>query len=137
VRFVNRQFGSGTRILLDLLLKREHVDSARIAGYDTGEFTHSAVASCIASGFADAGFGVEQGARSFGLEFIPVVSERYFLLCDAESLDTVPVRRIRDVLSGKQFRAEAGRLAGIDVTAAGTTLPLAEAFPELPVHCRA
>ncbi|HJY78107.1 MAG TPA: substrate-binding domain-containing protein [Burkholderiales bacterium] len=137
VRFVNRQFGSGTRILLDLLLKREQLDSGRIAGYDSGEFTHSAVASCISSGLADAGFGVEQGARSFGLEFIPVISERYFLLCDAESLDMPPVGRIRDVLSSKQFRAEAGRLAGIDVTAAGTTLSLIEAFPELQVHCRA
>jgi len=132
VRFVNRQFGSGTRILLDLLLRGEGLDSARIAGYDTGEFTHSAVASCIASGLADAGFGVEQGARSFGLDFVPIVSERYFLVCGEEFLTSLPVRRIREVLASKQFRAEAGKFAGIDVTQAGTTLAIGEAFPDLP-----
>ena len=132
VRFVNRQFGSGTRILLDLLLRREGIDSARIPGYGTGEFTHSAVAACVASGLADAAFGVEQGARSFGLEFIPVVSERYFLVCEAQSLSTAPVKRIRDVLASKQFRAESGKFSGIDVTQAGATLSLVEAFGELP-----
>jgi molybdate transport repressor ModE-like protein len=129
VRFVNRQFGSGTRILLDLLLKRHAIDSASIPGYGSGELTHSAVACYIASGLADAGFGVEQGARSFGLDFIPVISERYFLLCDVESVATPAVKRIRDALASKQYRAEAGRLAGIDVTRAGSTLALAEAFP--------
>jgi len=132
VRFINRQFGSGTRILLDLLLKREGLDSAQIAGYDSGELTHSAVAATIASGFADAGFGVEQGARQFKLEFIPVVSERYFLVCREESLRLPVVKRIREVLAGKQFRAEAARLAGIDVIQAGALLSVREAFPELP-----
>lgn len=132
VRFVNRQFGSGTRILLDLLLRREDIDGARIEGYGTGEFTHSAVASCIASGLADAGFGVEQGARSFGLDFIPIISERYFLLCDAAALASPAVRKILDVLGSKQFRTEAGKFAGVDVTAAGNTLTLLEAFTDLP-----
>ena len=131
VRFVNRQFGSGTRILLDLLLKREQVESRAIAGYDTGEFTHSAVAACVSSGLADAAFGVETGARQFGLDFIPVVNERYFLICGKDSLDTPGVTRIRDILLGRQFRAEAGRLSGVDVTQAGTTLAIGEAFPEL------
>jgi molybdate transport repressor ModE-like protein len=129
VRFVNRQVGSVTRVVLDLLLEREGIERARIAGYETGELTHSGVASCIASGLADAGFGVEQGARSFGLEFIPVMSERYFLLCEEESLAAPGVTRIREVLASKQYRAEAGKLAGIDVTGAGSTLALAEAFP--------
>ena len=129
VRFVNRQFGSGTRILLDLLLKREGIESSRIAGYDTGEFTHSAVAACVASGLADASFGVETGAREFGLDFIPVASERYFLACAESSLSVPTVQRIRDILASKSYRAEAGRLAGIDVTDAGGVLHLDEAFP--------
>ena len=131
VRLINRQFGSGTRILLDVLLAREGVDSSKIAGYDTGEFTHSAVASCVASGLADTAFGVEAGARQFGLDFIPVISERYFLVCTEEALRTQPVRRIHDALQSKQFRAEAARLPGIDVTQAGAILRLDEAFPEL------
>jgi len=136
VRFINRQFGSGTRILLDLLLAREEVDSSKITGYDTGEFTHSAVASCVASGLADAAFGVEAGAREFGLDFIPVISERYFLICPEESLRTQLVRKIRDAMQSKQFRAEAARLPGIDVTEAGTVLRLDEAFHELPALAR-
>lgn len=132
VRIVNRQFGSGTRILLDLLLKSERLDSRRIAGYDTGEFTHSGVAACVASGMADAAFGVEAGARQFNLDFIPVVSERYFLVCGKKALQGSAVRRIRDILSSKQFRAEAGKLPGVDVTQAGTVLEIGEAFGELP-----
>jgi molybdate transport repressor ModE-like protein len=129
VRFVNRQFGSGTRIVLDLLLKQERVDSSRIAGYDTGEFTHSAVAACIASGLADAGFGVETAARRFNLDFIPIVSERYFLICPKSALGTPALAQLDDVLSSKHFRAEAANLTGIDVTQAGSTLSIAEAFP--------
>lgn len=131
VRFVNRQFGSGTRILLDLLLNEEGLDSAMIDGYDTGEFTHSGVAACISSGLADAGFGLEHGARQFDLEFVPVISERYFLICDRTFVDAPAMRRIRDILSSKQYRAEAGSLVGIDVTQAGTLLGVEEAFPEL------
>jgi molybdate-binding protein len=132
-RFVNRQFGSGTRILLDLLLKREGIDSRTIAGYDTGEFTHSGVASCIASGLAETGFGVENGAREFGLDFIPIMNERYFLICNRESLEVPTLKRILEILASKQYRAEAGRFAGIDVTGAGAILTLEEAFPKF-VH---
>jgi len=129
VRFVNRQFGSGTRVVLDLLLKAERIDSRAIAGYGSGESTHSAVAACIASGLADAAFGVETGARQFGLHFIPILSERYFLVCERASLRSRPLGHIREILESKQYRAEAGRLAGVDVTGAGTVLSLAEAFP--------
>ena len=131
VRFVNRQFGSGTRILLDLLLKRAQVDSRGIDGYDSGEFTHSGVAACIASGLADAGFGVETGARQFKLDFIPLLSERYFLVCTRQMLATPTLKRIGDVLAAKQFRAEAAKLPALDVTEAGRVLSIDEAFPEL------
>ncbi len=78
VRFVNRQVGSGTRLLLDLILAARGIDPARIEGYNNGEFTHAAVAAYIGSGMADVGFGVETAARRFGLEFVPVLKERYF-----------------------------------------------------------
>jgi molybdate-binding protein len=132
VRFVNRQFGSGTRILLDLLLKRENVDSRTIAGYDTGEFTHSAVAAYVASGLADAGFGVETAARRFQLEFVPIVAERYFLICHDDSLTSPLVTQILDVLTSGRFRAAASDLAGVDVTYAGTILSIRDAFSALP-----
>ena len=59
VRFVNRQRGSGTRILLDSLLQSQAIDPAKISGYGSGEFTHAAVAAYVGSGMADAAFGVE------------------------------------------------------------------------------
>ena len=129
VRFVNRTFGSGTRLVLDLLLKAEQVDKRNIAGYESGELTHSAVAACVASGLADAAFGVETGARLFGLHFIPVLSERYFLVCERGALRTEILKSIREILASKQYRAAAGGLAGVDVTSAGAVLSLAEAFP--------
>ena len=131
VRFVNRPFGSGTRILLDLLLKRADVDSRDIAGYDTGEFTHSGVAAYIASGLADAGFGVETAARQFKLDFVPFASERYFLVCDDDTLTSPLVTRILETMTSAAFRAAAGKLVGIDVTYAGTVLRIPDAFPEL------
>jgi molybdate transport repressor ModE-like protein len=131
LRFVNRQFGSGTRILLDLLLKQAGLESSRIAGYESGEFTHSAVAACISSGLADAGFGVETGARQFKLDFIPVVSERYFLICSRQSLELPLMRNVLGVISGAQFRSEAARLPGVDVAQAGATLSVAQALPGL------
>jgi molybdate transport repressor ModE-like protein len=137
VRFVNRQFGAGTRIVLDLLLKQEGIDSRNISGYDTGEFTHSAVAACIASDLADAGFGVEAGARQFKLDFITMLSERYFLICKRSFVRGPAIRRIIEILSSKQFRAEAAVLAGVDVTQAGSLLSLEDAFPELEASARA
>lgn len=131
VRFVNRQFGSGTRILLDLLLKGEGLDSRAIAGYETGEFTHAGVASCVASDLADAGFGLEAGARQSGLDFIPVVAERYFLICARASLQAPRVKRICEILQSRPFRAEAARLPGIDVSVAGMPIELDAALPEL------
>jgi molybdate transport repressor ModE-like protein len=131
VRFVNRQFGSGTRILLDLLLKRANVDSRAIPGYDTGEFTHSGVAAYIASGLAEAGFGVETAARQFKLDFIPVASERYFLICDDDALTSPLVTRILDTMTSGAFRAAAGKLVGVDATYAGTVMRVDEAFPGL------
>ena len=77
--FINRQTGSGTRLLFDQLLARSRVEPARIRGYEREEFTHLAVAAMVASGAADAGFGVQAAAERFGLAFIPMVREHYLL----------------------------------------------------------
>lgn len=131
VRFVSRQFGSGTRILLDLLLAREGINSFDIAGYQTGETTHSAVAACVASGMADAGFGVESAARRFGLDFIPIAAERYFLACRKQALKGSTVRRVVATLRGGKFRAAAATIPGIDASQAGSIGSVDEVFPEL------
>lgn len=79
IRFVNRQTGSGTLLTFDHLLAEEGLPPARIQGYRLEEFTHAAVAATIATGMADAGFGIEAAARQHGLAFVPVVQERYML----------------------------------------------------------
>ena len=79
VRFVNRQRGSGTRALLDMLLQNEGVRPSSINGYAREEFTHEAVAAMIAAGAADAGLGLQAAAVQFNLAFIPLGRETYFL----------------------------------------------------------
>jgi len=86
VRFVNRQSGSGTRLLFDLLLANQHLQPQDVAGYQDEEFTHAAVAATIASGAADVGLGVEAAARRFGLDFIPLVREDYYLAIRRDAL---------------------------------------------------
>jgi len=137
VRFINRQPGSGTRLLLDLMLKQAKVTARRIDGYQQSEFTHAAVAAYVASGMADAAFGVETPARRFGLDFIPLQNERYFLLCDAAVLDTPAVAKVLDMLRSPAFRTATDALAGYDADGAGRVQTLAEAFALAPPLRRA
>jgi molybdate transport repressor ModE-like protein len=114
LRFVNRQQGSGTRVLLELLLADRALDPARIAGFDSAEFTHAAVAAYVASGMADVSFGVETAARRFDLDFIPVCRERYFLACDKTALDTPPLLAARAAMASAAFREALAGLPGYD-----------------------
>jgi molybdate transport repressor ModE-like protein len=120
LRFVNRQRGSGTRVLLELLLADRALDPARIAGFDSAEFTHAAVAAYVASGMADVSFGVETAARRFELDFIPICRERYFLACDKRALDTPPLQAAREAMASAAFRAALADLPGYDGGASGT-----------------
>lgn len=131
IRFINRQPGSGTRYLLDLLLARAGIEGRQVSGYETGEFTHAAVAAHVASDMADVGFGVETPARRFKLDFIPLESERYFLLCDERSLVTPFVQQMLDVLASPEFRVSVDQLPGYDGAQAGRVSRLIDAFPEL------
>ena len=75
---------------------------------------------------------VDHAARLFNLDFIPIASERYFLISSKDMLESSAMRKIRDILASKQYQAEAAKLTGIDVTRAGTPLTIAEAFTDLP-----
>ncbi|SEQ89997.1 ModE molybdate transport repressor domain-containing protein [Solimonas aquatica] len=131
VRFVNRQVGSGTRVLLDLLLARDGVDVHRIDGYDSGEHTHAAVAAFVASGMADAAFGVETPARRFNLDFIPLINERYFFICNQEFLDSATMSRLISALRSAELQNAIGALPGYDGLQSGRISTLGETFPEL------
>ncbi|MEP7295546.1 MAG: substrate-binding domain-containing protein [Burkholderiales bacterium] len=130
VRFVNRQRGSGTRFLLDCLLDKAKVDAARIAGYEQGEYTHAAVAAYVASGMADVGFGVETPARRFKLEFIPVATERYFLLCRAETLASPSMQTTLAVLRSASYQKAVNELPGYTAVKCGQVDTLQRAFPQ-------
>jgi molybdate transport repressor ModE-like protein len=136
VRFVNRQPGSGTRILLDLLLARERLSETRIDGYDRSEYTHAAVAAHIASGMADAGLGVETAARQFHLGFVPLVNERYFLAMRREALESPMMERVLEAMRSKEFRAQIVKLQGLDPGPCGTVQEITEALPALATGAR-
>jgi molybdate transport repressor ModE-like protein len=125
LRFVNRQHGSGTRVLLDLLLADAGVDTRTIAGFDTAEFTHAAVAAFVASGMADAGFGVETAARRFQLDFLPVIREQYFLACRLDALEGPLIQAARAVMTSAAFKATIADLAGYDGALCGSQVPIA------------
>lgn len=117
VRFVNRQPESGTRVILDGLLRLEGVDPAKIKGYRTEEFTHTAVAAMVAGGAADAGFGIAAGAAEFRLRFVPLVEEEYFLALPAEAAE---VRNaIRRILRARAFRQRLSHVPGYDTARSG------------------
>lgn len=131
VRFINRQPGSGTRLLLDLMLQKNGIEPLAIQGHEQCEFTHAAVAAYVASGMADAGVGVETPARQFKLDFIPLQTERYFLLCDQPAMDTVVVQRTLEILRSTPFREAVNRLPGYHAADSGLVMTLDEAFDSL------
>jgi len=130
LRFVNRQSGSGTRLLTDQLLQLERVDPGAIAGYDdSAEDSHLAVAAAVASGLADAGMGIEAAARSYGLHFVPLADEDYFLVCLRDALDQPPVMKLREVLAGATWQQALLTLPGYTAERAGQVLSLTKALP--------
>lgn len=138
LHFINRQSGSGTRFLLDLLLRKEGVDPARVHGYEQCELTHAAVAAYVASGMADVGFGVETPARQFKLDFVPIQTERYFLLCEERSLDVPAVRAMLAIVQGDEFKTAVNRLPGYQADdSTGVVTGLRPMFPTLKGRGRA
>jgi putative molybdopterin biosynthesis protein len=91
VRYINRQRGAGTRVLLDYHLEQAGLDARAIQGYDQEEYTHLAVAAAVASGRADCGMGVQAAARALDLDFLPLYSERYDLVIPCAHLPGGPV----------------------------------------------
>jgi len=119
VSFVNRQAGSGTRILLDWRLGQLGIDSAKIKGYQRDEYTHMAVAVDILSGTADVGMGIHAAAQALALDFIPVTTERYDLVIPAEHYDNPLVQELLEVIASQEFKEQVVALGGYDVRDTG------------------
>jgi putative molybdopterin biosynthesis protein len=120
ILFVNRQRGSGTRVLLDYQLRQNGLSPSQIRGYEREEFTHLAVAADVASGAADVGLGILAAARALNLEFVPVFQERYDLVIPREHYASPLLAPMLDILRGPDFRARVDRLGGYDVSEMGT-----------------
>ncbi|UCD36586.1 MAG: molybdopterin biosynthesis protein [Nitrospiraceae bacterium] len=123
VVFINRQAGSGTRLLTDKCLREGCIDQQSVRGYDKEEFTHMGVASAVASGAADAGMGILTAAIALNLEFIPVVRERYDLVVRKEHAAMPMVKAFLDIIADdREFRKAVLALGGYDVRDMGKVM---------------
>ncbi|MCR6662039.1 MAG: helix-turn-helix transcriptional regulator [Luteimonas sp.] len=128
IRMIHRQPGSGTRLLLEAMLKRHGVAFDRIRACDVEELTHAAVSAYVASGLADVGFALEPPARRYGLDFHPLVTEHYFFLSHHDVLESGRLDELLELLRSEGFRRQLGQLPGYDSTDCGRVQSLSEAF---------
>lgn len=119
VRFVNRQRGAGTRILLDYELERAGLSPEAVQGYEREEYTHLAVAAAVRSGAADCGLGILAAADALGLDFIPLTEEEYELCIPVEHWDHPGVQAVLALIEDEAFRRDVEALGGYDLRDAG------------------
>jgi len=124
IRYVNRQKGSGTRILTDYLCRQENLDTAAIYGYDREELTHTSVAAQIVSRSADAGMGIYSAAKLYELDFIPICIEEYDLLIPDHAWDTPMVQQMIATMKSDAFREKILALGGYTLENPGEIIPL-------------
>jgi len=121
-RLVNREPGSGTRLLLDRLLAEEGISPRKVRGYSQEVFTHMEVGLAILHGEADVGLGIEAVAECLGLKFIPITTERYDLVVPKRNLSIKSVQVFFNLLNSAKFFKLAGKLAGYDLKDSGKML---------------
>jgi len=122
VVFINRQRGSGTRVLLDYELKQRGIDPLHIQGYERQEFTHLAVAAAVQSGAADCGLGILAAARALELDFVPLLEERYDLVIPAEHYESDLLQPLLAMIRDPQFAAAVEALGGYRAEQMGLVL---------------
>jgi molybdate transport repressor ModE-like protein len=130
ITFINRQAQSGTRLLFDQLLQQEKLDHHQILGYENEEYTHMAVGAMVASGMADAGFGIEAVAHKFNLSFIPMVWEHYCLAIPRQSPHDTTVQEIISILKSEAFTSSLAPIPGYDLSRTGDLVKFDDIFPE-------
>ncbi len=119
VTFVNRQTGSGTRVLFDYKLDQLEVEPKSIKGYDHEEFTHMAVAVDVLSGAADCGMGIFAAAKALDLDFIPLEREQYDLVIPSGIVDQSNIRAVLETIQTQNFRRRVKFLGGYDPSRSG------------------
>lgn len=123
LRYVNRQPGSGTRVLFDHELRRRGLEPGDVAGYRREERTHLAVAAAVAAGRADTGLGILAAARTHGLDFVPVAREPYDLVLTRETYDSALLAPFRTLLADPTFHTTIQALGGYSTTETGYLIP--------------
>jgi molybdate-binding protein len=128
-RFANRALGSGTRVVLDELLDLATLTSADLAGYDRTEPSHAAVAQAVASGQCDVGLGIEASAQQAGLDYVPLVNERYHLVCLKSALTQPGVVNLLQLLQTPDWQAAVANIAGYAPDQSGKVLSMRKVLP--------
>ncbi|MCX7745909.1 MAG: molybdopterin biosynthesis protein [Clostridia bacterium] len=118
IRYVNRQKGSGTRVLLDFYLRKHNLDVERIYGYNREELTHMSVAALVASESADAGLGIYSAAMAYNLDFIPLCEEQYDFIIPKEYMELSSVECFLDILKSQEFKDILLKMGGYEVSGA-------------------
>lgn len=124
VRYVNRQKGSGTRVLMDYLCEQYDVNVSDIYGYEREELTHTSVAAQIANGSADAGMGIYSAAQLYDLDFLPICIEEYDLIIPDHAWETPVVQQLIATLKSPAFREKMLAMGGYTVDHPGEIIPL-------------
>ncbi len=122
IRFINRQSGSGTRILLDYRLEQSEIDAGMINGYEMEEFTHMSVAVAVLSGTVDVGLGIYAAAKALDLDFIPMVTEQYDLVIPQIYIDMHQMQILLDIINSGVFKKRVEALGGYSTKKTGTII---------------
>ena len=119
IRYINRQKGAGTRILLDYLLQKNKIDSKQVNGYSREEYTHLAVAAAVKNDAADTGMGIYASARVMDLDFIPICEERYDLCILPDLLDEERLDILLETIRTQEFKQSLIRTGGYNTDLTG------------------
>jgi len=122
IKFINRQKGSGTRVLLDYLLKKKSINPLDIPGYSQEVYTHLMVASAVAEGNVDIGLGILSAAKVFGLDFVPVIKERYDIIIPKEYYSSLKIQKILAIIKSRKFQKKVLNLGGYDLSQSGKVI---------------
>ena len=119
ISFINRQSGSGTRILLDFRLTQLGIDPACVNGYENEEFTHMSVAVAVLSGAVDVALGIYAAAKALNLDFIPVVTEQYDLIIPEIFYESENIRILLETINSPEFKKRVQALGGYSTEKTG------------------
>jgi len=122
IKFINRQKGSGTRVLLDYLLKKKGINPLDIQGYSKEEYTHLMVASAVTEGSVDAGLGILSAVKAFHLDFVPVAKERYDIIIPKEYYSSLKIQKLLTMIRSEKFRKKVLSLGGYDLSQSGKVI---------------